>query len=197
MNEPTKYALPSLDGATGWLNSAPLTPDDLRGKVVLVDFWTYTCINWLRTLGYVRAWAEKYESHGLVVIGVHTPEFPFEHDIDNVRWAAKELRRRVSDRARPRLCGVARVRQPLLARGLLRRRRRTDPAPPVRRRRVRGVRTDHPDVVAQKWSRRHCRRSRVRRRRRLRGASGLGEPGVARDLPRLRASSELRAWCCA
>ena len=67
------------------------TPTDLRGKVVLVDFWTYTCINWLRTLGYVRAWAEKYESHGLVVIGVHTPEFPFEHDVDNVRWAAKEL----------------------------------------------------------------------------------------------------------
>jgi len=83
--------LPSFDGATGWLNSAPLTPEGLRGKVVLVDFWTYTCINWLRTLGYVRAWAEKYEEHGLVVIGVHTPEFPFEHDVDNVRWAAKEM----------------------------------------------------------------------------------------------------------
>jgi thiol-disulfide isomerase/thioredoxin len=84
-------ALPALDGATGWLNSEPLTPAGLRGQVVLVDFWTYTCINWLRTLGYVRAWAEKYVDHGLVVVGVHTPEFPFEHDVENVRWAAKEL----------------------------------------------------------------------------------------------------------
>ncbi len=84
--------LPAFDGATGWLNSEPLTPAGLRGKVVLVDFWTYTCINWLRTLGYVRAWAEKYEDQGLVVVGVHTPEFPFEKDPENVRWAAKEMR---------------------------------------------------------------------------------------------------------
>jgi thiol-disulfide isomerase/thioredoxin len=83
--------LPGFDGATGWLNSEPLTPERLRGKVVLVDFWTYTCINWLRTLGYVRAWAEKYEDQGLVVVGVHTPEFPFEKDPENVRWAAKEM----------------------------------------------------------------------------------------------------------
>jgi thiol-disulfide isomerase/thioredoxin len=88
----TQGALPSLGGATGWLNSPPLTTEELRGKVVLVDFWTYTCINWLRTLGYVRAWAEKYEDQGLVLIGVHTPEFPFEHDIDNVREAAKDMR---------------------------------------------------------------------------------------------------------
>ena len=84
--------LPGFDGATGWLNSAPLTEADLGGKVVLVDFWTYTCINWLRTLGYVRAWGEKYEDQGLVVVGVHTPEFPFEHDVDNVRQAAKDMR---------------------------------------------------------------------------------------------------------
>jgi thiol-disulfide isomerase/thioredoxin len=83
--------LPGFDGATGWLNSPPLTVADLRGKVVLVDFWTYTCINWLRTLGYVRAWAQKYEDQGLVVVGVHTPEFPFERDIDNVRWAAQDM----------------------------------------------------------------------------------------------------------
>jgi thiol-disulfide isomerase/thioredoxin len=76
---------PSLSGATEWLNSAPLTPAGLRGKVVLVDFWTYTCINWLRTLPYIRAWAEKYKDQGLVVIGVHTPEFGFEHSIENVR----------------------------------------------------------------------------------------------------------------
>jgi thiol-disulfide isomerase/thioredoxin len=84
--------LPGFDGATGWLNSEPLTAADLGGKVVLVDFWTYTCINWLRTLGYVRAWAEKYADQGLVVVGVHTPEFPFEQDVDNVRQAAKDLR---------------------------------------------------------------------------------------------------------
>jgi thiol-disulfide isomerase/thioredoxin len=84
----TETHLPGFDGATGWLNSEPLTPEGLRGKVVLVDFWTYTCINWLRTLGYVRAWYEKYKDKGLVVVGVHTPEFPFERDADNVRWAA-------------------------------------------------------------------------------------------------------------
>jgi thiol-disulfide isomerase/thioredoxin len=89
---PVEGHLPGFDGATGWLNSEPLAPEGLRGKVVLVDFWTYTCINWLRTLGYVRAWAEKYADRGLVVIGVHTPEFPFEHDVDNVREAAKDMR---------------------------------------------------------------------------------------------------------
>jgi thiol-disulfide isomerase/thioredoxin len=83
---------PALDGATTWLNSAPLTPDGLRGKVVAVDFWTYTCINWLRTLPYLRAWAERYRDHGLVVIGAHTPEFPFEHEIENVRRAVKDMR---------------------------------------------------------------------------------------------------------
>jgi thiol-disulfide isomerase/thioredoxin len=84
--------LPGFDGATGWLNSPPLTAADVEGKVVLVDFWTYTCINWLRTLSYVRAWAEKYHDRGLVTVGVHTPEFPFEQDIDNVRQAAKDMR---------------------------------------------------------------------------------------------------------
>jgi thiol-disulfide isomerase/thioredoxin len=83
--------LPSFDGATGWLNSPPLSAEGLRGKVVLVDFWTYTCINWLRTLAYVRAWAQKYEEDGLVVVGVHTPEFPFERNVDNVTWAAKDM----------------------------------------------------------------------------------------------------------
>jgi thiol-disulfide isomerase/thioredoxin len=89
---PVEGSLPSLAGATEWLNSPPLTPAGLRGKVVLVDFWTYTCINWLRTLPYVRAWAERYQDHGLVVIGVHTPEFDVEHDLDNVRRAVKDLR---------------------------------------------------------------------------------------------------------
>jgi thiol-disulfide isomerase/thioredoxin len=84
--------LPGFEGATGWLNSPPLAPEDLRGKVVLVDFCTYTCINWLRTLGYVRAWQEKYRDQGFVVVGVHSPEFPFEHDVENVRDAVKEMR---------------------------------------------------------------------------------------------------------
>ncbi len=89
---PSEGRLAQFSGATGWLNSPPLTTDELRGKVVLVDFWTYTCINWLRTLGYVRAWFEKYADHGLVVVGVHTPEFPFERDVDNVRLAVQEMR---------------------------------------------------------------------------------------------------------
>jgi thiol-disulfide isomerase/thioredoxin len=89
---PDEGELASFDGATGWLNSPPLTPAGLRGKVALVNFWTYTCVNWLRQLPYVRAWAQKYASHGLVVIGVHTPEFSFEHNADNVRWAVQDMR---------------------------------------------------------------------------------------------------------
>ena len=89
---PPEGEFPSLDGANGWLNSPPLTPTGLRGKVVLVDFWTYTCVNWRRTLPYVRAWAGQYKDHGLVAIGVHTPEFSFEHDVDNVRWALKDMK---------------------------------------------------------------------------------------------------------
>jgi len=88
---PDEGELPSLDGATGWLNSPPLTPAGLRGKVVLVGFWTYTCINWLRQLPYLRAWDGKYSGHGLVVIGVHTPEFSFEHNVGNVRQAVQDM----------------------------------------------------------------------------------------------------------
>jgi thiol-disulfide isomerase/thioredoxin len=84
--------LASLERGDAWLNSSPLTASALRGKVVLVDFWTYTCINWLRTLPYVRAWDEKYRNQGLVVIGVHAPEFAFEKNLNNVRWAVQELR---------------------------------------------------------------------------------------------------------
>jgi thiol-disulfide isomerase/thioredoxin len=87
---PVEGTLPDFEGATGWLNSEPLTPAGLRGRVVLVDFWTYTCINWLRTLPYVRAWATKYRDLGLTVIGVHTPEFGFEHERDNVIGAARD-----------------------------------------------------------------------------------------------------------
>ena len=83
--------LASLELANEWLNSPPLTASALRGKVVLVDVWTYTCINWLRQVAYVRAWAEKYKDQGLVVIGVHAPEFAFERNIDNVRRAVREM----------------------------------------------------------------------------------------------------------
>ena len=79
-------AIPPLGGATAWINSEPLTPEALRGRVVAFDFCTYTCINWLRTLPYVRAWNERYGPQGLTVGGVHTPEFPFEHDLDNIRF---------------------------------------------------------------------------------------------------------------
>jgi thiol-disulfide isomerase/thioredoxin len=78
---------PTLDAATTWLNSQPLTPADLHGHVVAYDFWTYTCVNWLRTLPYLRSWAGRYREHGLIVIGVHTPEFAFEHELANVQEA--------------------------------------------------------------------------------------------------------------
>jgi thiol-disulfide isomerase/thioredoxin len=87
---PSEGRFPSLARAVAWLNSEPLSSDGLRGRVVLVDFWTYTCINWRRTAPYLRAWAQKYKDQGLVVIGVHTPEFGFEKDLDNVRRHAKE-----------------------------------------------------------------------------------------------------------
>jgi cytochrome c biogenesis protein CcdA/thiol-disulfide isomerase/thioredoxin len=89
---PVEGTLPSLSGAVTWLNSPPLSSQALRGKVLLIDFWTYSCINCLRTLPYLRGWATKYEPYGLVVIGVHTPEFAFEKDLANVRRAVHELR---------------------------------------------------------------------------------------------------------
>jgi hypothetical protein len=88
---PVEGRMPPLDSATGWVNSRPLTPADLRGHVVLINFWTYTCINWLRSLAYLRTWSEKYKDQGLLVIGVHTPEFDFERDLDNVRRAVKAM----------------------------------------------------------------------------------------------------------
>uniref|UniRef100_E1TKG2 Redoxin domain protein n=1 Tax=Burkholderia sp. (strain CCGE1003) TaxID=640512 RepID=E1TKG2_BURSG len=88
---PAEGALPSLSGAVDWLNSPPLKSSDLRGKVVIVNFWTYSCINCLRTLPYLKAWANRYRDQGLVVIGVHSPEFAFEHNIANVKRAAADL----------------------------------------------------------------------------------------------------------
>ncbi|TMB50121.1 MAG: redoxin domain-containing protein [Chloroflexi bacterium] len=88
---PVEGELPAFDGATTWLNAAPLTPAGLRGRVVLVSFGTYTCINWIRSLPYMRAWADKYAGQGLAVVGVQTPEFDFEGDLDNVGRAMKEM----------------------------------------------------------------------------------------------------------
>ena len=87
----SRVHMPALDGATEWLNSEPLGPAELRGHVVVVDFWTFTCINWLRTEPYVRAWSRAYRDNGLVTIGVHTPEFSFEHEIDRVRKAVNDM----------------------------------------------------------------------------------------------------------
>ncbi|MDK1373796.1 MULTISPECIES: cytochrome c biogenesis protein DipZ [unclassified Sinorhizobium] len=89
---PVEGTFPSLDGAVEWLNSEPLTVEELRGKVVLVDFWTYSCINCIRTIPYVRAWAEKYRDQGLIVIGIHAPEFAFEKRIDNVKRAVRDFK---------------------------------------------------------------------------------------------------------
>ena len=87
----SRVHMPALDGATEWLNSEPLGPAELRGHVVVVDFWTFTCINWLRTEPYVRAWSRAYRDDGLITIGVHTPEFSFEHEIDRVRKAVNDM----------------------------------------------------------------------------------------------------------
>src|SRR6478736_3566151 len=89
-----RLRMPSLDGAAGWLNGGPLGPADLRGHVVLADFWTFTCINWLRTEPYIRAWAEAYRDDGLIVVGVHTPEFSFEHETPRVQ---EQVRQRAID----------------------------------------------------------------------------------------------------
>ena len=110
--EPRELA--ALSRATEWLNSPPLSAASLAGKVVLVDFWTYTCINWLRTLPYIRAWTQKYRQ-GLVVVGVHTPEFEVERNVDNVRRAVRQMGIDLSGRHRQRLFNLACVQQPVLA----------------------------------------------------------------------------------
>ena len=142
--------LASLGRATAWLNSAPLTAADLRGKVVLVDFWTYTCINWLRTLPYVRAWAARYKEQGLVVIGVHTPEFSFEQDIDNVRRAVTGERHHVPDRHRQRPRDLAWIRQSLLAGALLRRCCGEGARSPLRRRQLRRIGNEDSPIAGRR-----------------------------------------------
>ena len=129
---PVEGKLPAFDGATAWLNGEPLTAADVLGRVVLVNFGTYTCINWIRSLPYVRAWADKYASEGLAVVGVQTPEFDFEGDLDNVRRALDDMEVRWPVAVDNDYAVWRRVRQPLLACSVLRRRARSDPAPPLR-----------------------------------------------------------------
>ena len=108
---PIEGQLPSLSGALAgavtWLNSPPLSADDLRGKVVLIDFWTYSCINCLRSIPYVRAWAEKYKAQGLVVIGVHAPEFAFEKNVRQRAPRHPGFENHLSGRDRQQLCDLA------------------------------------------------------------------------------------------
>ncbi len=153
--------LPPLDGATEWLNSPPLTADGLRGHVVVIDFWTYSCINCLRALPYVKAWYEKYRDKGLVVIGIHAPEFAFEKDLSNVRREVKDLGVDVSGRGRQRLQALARVRQRVLARALFRRRERQHPPYALRRGRVRRVGARDPAAARGSGRRQHADRSRL------------------------------------
>jgi thiol-disulfide isomerase/thioredoxin len=122
-------SLPGLDGAVAWLNAAPLSPKSLRGKVVLINFWTYSCINSLRPLPFLKAWATKYREEGLVVIGVHTPEFNFEKQRVNVVQAVKDLKISYPV-AIDSNYGVWHVQQRILAGILLHPRQRTNCRPP-------------------------------------------------------------------
>ena len=108
--------LPGLSGATGWINSKPLTAKELKGKVVLVDFWTYSCINCLRAMPYIEAWAEKYKDSGLVVIGVHTPEFGFEKKCPTCRTAVQKFGITFPSRPRQQTGDLERLPQSILAR---------------------------------------------------------------------------------
>ena len=177
--------IPSLDGATEWLNSEPLIPAGLRGNVVLVNFWTLTCINWLRQEPYVRAWSQAYRSDGLVVIGT-----PRRSSRSSTRSTSSGGRRRSEEsttgRGRQRLRDLERLRQPLLAGALLRRRGRRHPRPALRRRTLRAIGARHPAAARRRA--RAC----LGRRGRRGGGGRLGPPGYARDLSRLRPQRRLR-----
>ena len=180
--------LPSFAGATEWLNSEPLGPAELRGRVVLVNFWTWTCINWLRQEPYVRAWSQAYRDDGLIVIGVHTPEFAFEHDIDGVRRATRSERSTTRSRSTTTTRSGA-------------------PSPTTT-----GRRCTSPTATASSatsTSAKDATRSSERVIQQLlgverelvsvegarRGGGGrLGPPAHARDLPRLLAQRAVRVW---
>ena len=178
--------MPSLGGATGWINSEPLGPAELRGHVVLVNFWTWTCINWLRQEPYVRAWSQAYRDDGLIVIGVHTPEFSFEHDIDGVRRATQE--RAIDypvavDNDYGVWSAFANQYWPALYfvdDG------RPHPRPALRRGPLRGVGARHPAAARRRA------RARPGPGRRRGGGGRLGPPPHAGDVSRLRARRAVR-----
>jgi thiol-disulfide isomerase/thioredoxin len=188
---PVEGHLPGFERATGWLNSPPLGAAELHGKVVLVDFWTYTCINWLRTLAYVRAWAEKYQDQGLVVVGVHTPEFPFERDVDNVGQAVKDMAveypvaldsdygiwQAFANRFWPAIYIAD-------AEGRIRHHQFGEGGYPECEM--------HPTAAGRGRTRHRIPRPGVDHSRRSRGSGRLGEPEVSRDLSRLRTSTRIR-----
>ena len=189
---PAEGTLPGFSGATAWLNSEPLTPEGLRGKVVVADFCTYTCINWLRSLPYVRAWDERYRSDGLVTIGIHTPEFSFERNLDNVRRALEQMRVTypvVVDNDYGVWNAFANHYWPALyfvdAAG-------THPAPPIRRRRLRAIGGRDPTAARGRRCRHLRGRSGLRGSERSGGGGRLGSPQHRRDLPRVSAGRELR-----
>ena len=182
----SRLHMPALDGATEWLDAEPLGPAELRGHVVLVNFWTLTCINWLRQAPHVKAWARAYRDDGLIVIGVHTPEFSFEHVADRVRQAvaARSIDYPVViDNDYAVWSAFANHYWPALyfvdADGVIRDEHHGEGS-------LRGIGTAHPAAAR--------RRARPRRRRggRRRGARRLGAPAHARDLPRLRPGRALR-----
>jgi thiol-disulfide isomerase/thioredoxin len=144
--------LAALARADEWLNSPPLTAWALRGKVLLIDFWTYTCINWLRTLPYVRAWTEKYKDKGFVVIGVHTPEFRFERTSTTSAGRLKPAGR-LSCRCRQRVRDLARLQQQLLPGAVFHRCAGTRPALSFRRGLLRTVGDGHSALCARSSSR--------------------------------------------
>ena len=147
-------------------------------SVVLVNFWTFTCINWLRQEPYVRAWSQAYRDDGLVVIGVHTPEFSFEHELDRVRRAVEVRENRLPGRARQRLRGLAGLLEPVLAGAVLRRPRRGDPGRALRRGALRGIRACAPRAA------RNRARPLDRPRRRRRGGGRLGRASLSGDVRR-------------
>ena len=183
--------LASLARADEWINSPPLTPEALRGKVVLIDFWTYTCINWLRTAPYVRAWADKYRDKGLVVIGVHAPEFAFEKELEQCPTRREGPEGRSSGRGRQRPRHLARVQKPILAGAVLR--RCAGPCPPssLRRGRIRAIRNGHPAIAGRGRRDRHRPRAGGGQWSGPRGGGRLGEPEVRGKLSRVWAHREL------
>jgi len=148
---PVEDVDPSFSGATEWLNSPALTAKGLKGKVVLVDFWTYSCINCLRTIPCIRAWAEKYKDQGLVVIGVHTPEFGLRAEGGECEASHQRSPHQLSSRDRQQLYDLARVRKPILAGALLHRCARPRALPPFRRRRLRSLGACDPAFVGRSW----------------------------------------------